>query len=268
MKRSSQSSRTPANLRESLHQQLSVYALVASAAGVTLVASAQPSEAEIVYTPANASIEAGQTKLLDLNHDGIADFKFQDQQYRTSFGGGRAWLSVLPSLPANQIWGHSVYQMQLASALLPAILVGASGIFYPGGRVMLSVNSDAGRPDIFYDGSCAWGWANVKNRYLGMKFVINGEIHYGWARFSTGCDVETINVFGTLTGYAYESVPNRPIITGLTHYPRENETEPVTESAPSAEPASLGRLAQGESGLIFWRKTSEKPSTASSPDLR
>jgi hypothetical protein len=251
----------PAHLSDSIQERLSTYALAASVAGVSLLALAAPSDAEIVYSPADASIHPGQTKLLDLNHDGIADFEFQDRFYNTSFGGGRGWLSVSPANANNEIWGHSVYGMQLASALQAGILVGPSGIFYPNGRVMVSDESNAGIPNIFYPGSCAWGWANVKNRYLGFKFVISGETHYGWARFTTSCVVDTLQVFGTLTGYAYQTVPNRPIITGLTHDPNEIEAiqaSPATSSTLFNEPASLGRLAQGASGLTSLRKKNEE----------
>jgi hypothetical protein len=30
-----------------------------------------------------------------------------------------------------------------------------------------------------------WGsWKDVTNRYLGLKLVIKGKIHYGWAQLS------------------------------------------------------------------------------------
>jgi hypothetical protein len=51
MKRCSRPRRT-AELCKSLHQQLNAYALVASAAGVGVLALAQPAKAKIVYTPA------------------------------------------------------------------------------------------------------------------------------------------------------------------------------------------------------------------------
>jgi hypothetical protein len=45
--------RKTANLSESVHQQLSMYALAASAAGVGALCFAKPAEARIVYTPAH-----------------------------------------------------------------------------------------------------------------------------------------------------------------------------------------------------------------------
>jgi len=57
----------------------------------------------------------------------------------------------------------------------------------------------------------------VTNRYLGFKFKIRGATHYGRARL----DVSLTNgiVVGTLTGYAYETIPNKPIIAGKTKGP-------------------------------------------------
>jgi hypothetical protein len=49
MKRSSGPRKT-ANFSRSIHQQLNMYALAAGAAGVGVLALAQPAEAKIVYT--------------------------------------------------------------------------------------------------------------------------------------------------------------------------------------------------------------------------
>ena len=58
----------------------------------------------------------------------------------------------------------------------------------------------------------------VRNRYLGLKFVIHGKVHYGWARLSVtlGHHRQYGDVSGTLTGYAYQTIPNKAIITGKT----------------------------------------------------
>jgi hypothetical protein len=48
----------------------------------------------------------------------------------------------------------------------------------------------------------------------------------------------------TLTGYAYETIPNKPIIAGKTKGP----------DVITLEPATLGHLAQGASGISAWRE--------------
>jgi hypothetical protein len=74
VKRSSRSTRAPANLSETVHQRLNMYALAASAAGVEMLVLAHPAEAKIVYTPTHVVIGLHDSYKLDLNHDGIADF--------------------------------------------------------------------------------------------------------------------------------------------------------------------------------------------------
>jgi len=73
-------------------------------------------------------------------------------------------------------------------------------------------------------------WIDATNRYLGLKFTIKGKTHYGWARLT----IPWLNVgFSvTLTGYAYETIPNKSIIAGKTH-----------------GGASLGALAAGSTAL-------------------
>jgi hypothetical protein len=77
----------------------------------------------------------------------------------------------------------------------------------------------------------------VSDRYLGLKFVIDGEVHYGWARFSVTVEHhrQYDDVSGTLAGYAYETVPDKPIIAGQ-----------ITGSdVITLQPETLGGLALG-----------------------
>jgi len=85
-------------------------------------------------------------------------------------------------------------------------------------------------------------WLPTKNRYLGLRFVIKGQIHYGWARATasqTSKRMGNTSITATLTGYAYETVPNKPIITGKTEGPD------VITMQPDVRPGSLGGLARG-----------------------
>jgi hypothetical protein len=82
-------------------------------------------------------------------------------------------------------------------------------------------------------------WQGLKNRYLGFRFAIKNKAHYGWARVS----VSAWPFAATLTGYAYETIPNKPIIAGKT-----KGTDVVT-----VQPASLGHLVIGASAIPAWR---------------
>jgi hypothetical protein len=98
---------------------------------------------------------------------------------------------------------------------------------------------------------------------LGLKFVVGGEVHYGWARVSVtlGHNRQRDDVVGTLTGYAYETVPDKPIIAGritgpdvITEQPEAREITPAPLVAPAPAPATLGVLAKGAPGLGIWRR--------------
>ena len=94
----------------------------------------------------------------------------------------------------------------------------------------------------FYSSASAGQWLYTQHRYLGLKFMIGGRIHYGWARLNVTLVAGT-GIQATLTGYAYETIPNKPIITGKTKGP----------DVVTLDPATLGRLAQGASGVSAWR---------------
>ena len=63
-----------------------------------------------------------------------------------------------------------------------------------------------------------WG-GNPKNRYLGVRFRIDGQIHYGWVRL-TVLTQPTGTWSATITAYAYETVPNKAIKAGTAEEPK------------------------------------------------
>jgi hypothetical protein len=77
-------------------------------------------------------------------------------------------------------------------------------------------------------------WFGVKHRYLGLEFIIKGKVHFGWARLNLAI-AQNAAIQATLTGYAYETIPNKSIITGKTKGP----------DVIALERGSLGRLALG-----------------------
>src|ERR1700685_2804628 len=86
------------------------------------------------------------------------------------------------------------------------------------------------------------------------RFIRDGLVSVASQYREDSVTVDRHGVFAVLTGYAYETVANKPIVTGKTkgeadHVPDINQTG----SAP--EPASLGRLARGAQGLAPWRKS-------------
>jgi|SRR5580698_3943089 hypothetical protein len=250
----------PALKPREFDQHLGWYALAAAAAGVGILGSSQPSEAEIVYTPVHQQITPNSVVKIDLNDDGIYDFAVKDT-FSTSFFSSFGRVSALPIGQGNQVRGHTVGGQAYASALFADAPVGPNGQFLAGSGEMAELSflggARHGKARHPASVSCTAPWANVTQRYLGLKFVITGEVHFGWARINVTCSRDGSAIIGLLTGYAYETVANRPILTGREQYDddfdsaaQEDRTSP---EAVTVQPAGLGRLAQGASGMSAWR---------------
>jgi hypothetical protein len=225
--------RTPCVLSDSVHHQLNRYALAASAAGVSLLALTPPAMAKIVFTKAHQVIGCNGIYELDVNHDRIVDFLIQQLGYCNSTGSINQWLLAKEAL-GNAVEGNKHY----ASALTAGEVIGPRQHFTSGatnGATMVYIHK-------FADSSTqrTYGkWINLNNRYLGLKFKIKGKTHYGWARLSVHDARAKINA--TLTGYAYETVPNRSIRAGQTS--GGSATDPTNREASPG--TTLGALSLG-----------------------
>jgi hypothetical protein len=240
MNRSSKGPRTTQQLSESFLSHMNAYALVAGAAGVSLMALAQPAEAEIVYTSADTTLPFDRGVTIDLTHDGTANFRFFF--YTFAYHSFRGDLSVYGVNGGGIITGAGKYEV----ALFRGNSIGPTRVFVPGGVMFRSegveIYSSVYRRSVFGP------WVNVQNRYLGVEFLIDGATHYGWIRLSSTIGKLREAAF-TITGYAYETVAGQAIKAGqLT-----DEASAPPESAPLAKP-SLGVLALGSQGLELWRR--------------
>ncbi len=234
--------RKPSELSESMNARLNMYALAAGAAGVGVLALAQPAHAKVVYTPAHQLIGANGVYNLDLTHDGTVDFLIQQWNYGL-------WSSD-NQLLADPAVGNAVQGTKyLAAALAAGASIGPAQNFIAGdanGEVMLSVTHTTTGGTSFLHGF----WANVRNRYLGLKFEIDGETHYGWARLSV--QRQAFHFTAALTGYAYETTPNMAIKAGdasddaadLSATP-VNASSSRVNSSDTPRNGSLGSLALG-----------------------
>ena len=266
--------RKAANLSESLNRQLKMYTLAAGAAGVSVLASAQPAGAKIVYTHAHVTLQNPASFALDLNHDGIIDFyldlhravrgrshsaSFLSICHRLSFSNCESFnSSTAPNaLNAIEIVANRYYRFKAAALHAgaeiqskvrfrnkKAVLMGA-GEFY---------DTSEGRTSTRWIAPWVNGGKGVKNRYLGLKFLIRGKFHFGWARLTVTTEKNSFTA--TLTGYAYETIPGKGIIAGQTKGVDDSNVEQpdAAFTPPVPEPGTLGAMAMGAPGLSIWRR--------------
>jgi hypothetical protein len=217
---------------------LKLYSL-AAAAGAGLLAFPSQADAKIVYTAANIDVVYGYN--LDVNGDGIPDFTFElVEADHTNL------LIVTLDVAGNQIRPPYKLTGYDAAALPAGAPIGNSQQF-------TSVTSYGGlfiAATFGYGSSTGfWGpWKNANGRYLGLKFLINGQVHYGWARMSIS-NWGQAGGKAVLSGYAYETMPNKKITAG-----DEGPASSADAAPPAATAQSLALLARGAEGLDAWRR--------------
>jgi hypothetical protein len=201
-----------------------------------MLALVQPSEAKVVYTPTHKWLPVNQYFYFDFNHDGGTAFRFFLGS-RVGSTTGSLSLRVRPGMGSGAkkaVYSYrSAYVCGIskacAAALPEGVKVGPNSpflstksLFMFGAFWNLCSNSYFGQ------------WLDEAGQaYVGLKFVIKGKTHYGWARMGHISGRSPVKAL--LTGYAYETIPNKAILTG-----EAEDSDVIT-----AEPATLGRLALG-----------------------
>jgi hypothetical protein len=268
-------------ISDSLNRKLNTYAQVAAAAGASVLALAGVSDAEVVYTQTNQATHTGAPLYIDLNHDGINDFLLRTNFYRGTSGtevGLSAWgdRNADNVVAGKRFSSGGNYFFSAAYALRSGAQIGPKLDFSVDLPFMAREHFDHVGNQYSDLGPWAGQDRGVKNRYLGLKFVIDGEVHYGWARLSVviGHQRQPDDVSGTLTGYAYETVPDKPIVAGRITGPDvitlESDQEQVSEESmeqsnpadlgqPAQNSATLGMLARGSGALSLWRQKQSAP---------
>jgi hypothetical protein len=246
--RKSALSSQPRPLTSQLEKMMAAYATAASAVGVAILAAAPPAQAKIVYTKTRL---ASLPFTLDLNHDGIIDFRigtcscrpqgrevvvqsYDEYSLLTRHATGTENGVILA--PGNQY---------SAAALMSGAPIGPKQVFhYIGGSAPMAFWGS------YISTTYAGGaWSGVTGRYLGLKFLIDGEFHYGWARLTIGKRLSHV----VLTGYAYETVPNKHLKAGQTSE-SEDEVESAAKTMDRAPARTLGMLARGSDAIDVWRR--------------
>ena len=216
--------RKPVELGERINKRWLGYA-AAGAAGVGMLATVQPAQADIIYTSSNTPLG---TATIDFG-SGLADFEFSNARHY--YGG---------FLRAYRV-GSGIGFLSDGNPLGKGAVIGSSGKFVSAPPFQFGQGTLAfrfklyGIHTVLYSGG---PWFDVSDRYLGLQFFLDGSPHFGWAELSVRPDGGE-SLSATLVSYAYNTVPNEAITAGQGQTP---------------EPGTLGLLALGSLGLGFWRR--------------
>lgn len=240
--------RPAAPVSAALEKRLNAYIVAAGASAVAALGAAPSASAEIVYTPAHVTVSEGGSYSIDLNGDGVSDFTLNFVRY-ASHGSDLALVldvpgnGVRPALPGT-------LSVPAAGDLRVGALIGREQAYktttsgFYGGVLM-------GAGYAYHSSTFQFGpWVNATHRYLGVKFMIGGEVHFGWVRLNVN-GLQFLGGQAVITGYAYETEPDQVIRAG-------EESGAPGKSASShdlqaEQQPTLGLLALGVDGLDAWR---------------
>ena len=245
----------PAILSKTADRHLTVYSTAAIAAGVSILALTQSARGEVVITrktipiPANAYPYVG----IDLNHDGINDFSAYLNYSAYPLSEWNLFISPKPSAGGG---GLVESRHNYPAAHVQGVKIGPSAHFGSSGRVE-HVHSIDNTYSHHYGRTLQGNWGgNPRNRYLGVKFLINGQTHYGWIRLTV--ITEPRGLSATITEYAYETVANKTLKAGQTSEAAQHDAENADMLTGPAEGPSLGMLARGAEMMGVWRRKEEE----------
>lgn len=196
-----------------------------SSIAAALLAVASPeSQAQIVYTDVDPdeSISAGGSISIDMDNSSSVEIMIGQSSFTSTTDGTlyRFASNYMNMAPGVGIEGGSVTAsawsttLNLARAKSAGDLIGSSAAFASSGgpRLKGGVIKSWQRPS----STTVTQYGSLPNtgpkNFIGIKFEIAGEIHYGWARVTFSSDCDSV----TLHDYAYEATPNTPIIAGDT----------------------------------------------------
>ena len=230
-------SRSPIPLSSSMEGHLKKYAIAAAGLGFLTLANA--ADGQVVYTPARMDVSNGDF-FLDLNCGPSIQYWLADVLETSTYGGTR-------ELALN----GSTYASVLEDSKGPALLAKGASIG-PGQNFVNAFQKERVMASAYhiiyyfsYNG-VGGNWANAQNGYLGLKFNIQGQAHYGWAEFSVKAQVDrrrVQHIDARLLGYAYEATPNVPITAG----DKSGGSSSASSSASAAVPGTLSAWALGSS---------------------
>ena len=215
-------------------RMLGTYAV---AGGAVMLTASDASAAPIVFSNQNVEIGKDETFDLDLNLDNTIDFSFRNSFIdNTGVKNDQRVLDLLVA-PNNAYisQGGGVAQLGAGTTVGPT----------PPNKTAYSGDSDR-LATVGGGGPKGPNWTGV-NAFLGLRFDINGQLHFGWAELSVSNSTD-INCAGptgtmacastaTLLSWAYNDVAGESIVTG------------AQADVPVPEPASLSLLAMGAAAL-------------------
>jgi hypothetical protein len=191
-------------------------------------------QAQVVYTDVNPDSLVSSSYELDLNNDGTPEFLIEkttdggiDIVQATGLSNQDSLIGYYAGFPAITGYPSALSSNEVIDGTSTFVDEGVMG----GDHELIMEDAD---------------WPDGFNRYLGLKFNISGEVHYGWAKIKISTDY----VAFTITEYAYNATAGAAINSGVVSV-EENPsvTEMIVFPNPVSENATLSFFLRDESAI-------------------
>ena len=239
------------------NRRLSRYCAAGAGAAV-LAGAVTTADAAIVFTNFNNQVftdpsvgngtstffTSGNAGNFDFNNDGVIDFRLRQRNsgpYTTS--GGSTFTLNLAGFAANTTGTIDVVGALNGANAYPSRLANGATIGAGGPFITLANGATGFLASVYGFAASKWVSANgPASGFIGVRFTAGGQTYFGWVGLSVAGQDATIPYAITLTGFAYENVPNTAIIAGQT------------TGGAVPEPHSLALVALGGIGLAAFRR--------------
>lgn len=195
---------------------------VGLAGGVTAVAGLN---AQVMHTDVNPDYvvsPGGNTQYaVDFNNDAAYDVAFVAGGWSGSTGTWQGYNYVSSGAVVQIAFGSTMNASNAwmgassgPSPLSAGTRIGSSGAFFADQKNVVGTQYVSWPNSTQYNTSYDLGnfSAGATDQYIGVRFVISGDVHYGWIRVDVGSDGKSL----TFKDYAYEQTPDTPIEAGST----------------------------------------------------
>ena len=160
-----------------------------------------------------AATATGSFTDIDLNSDGIIDlsvgianYTYTAYGYNTNFNyaavDGENGAEILTETISVNL-GGSAYDIELAKALSEGNTIGVSQVIWYGSGYL-------GFQGVYSGNNLSYGNFLSADKYVGVKFLVGTNTHYGWVRMSLNADASSL----IIKEYAYHVTPNTAIAAG------------------------------------------------------
>jgi len=183
--------------------------------------------AQIVYTDVNPDIllncsgnnVCSEEYSLDLNDDGISDFILATNKLSNSCGRCTA-NGILVIGPVYSAEISATAQSWIADTVggyALNTLIDSSLGWTNDSHILAKASRDCVpcvRGNYFVDVPPRGPWSNIFGKYLAIKTQVGTDFYYGWIKLGVGINISFVTI--TIMEYAYNSLPNQPILAGQT----------------------------------------------------